>query len=108
MWKWLGLIGTPCVALSVLSMALALTLPACSHQAVGWLHAVHAAGLVLGVWFTVAARSPGRKAIDKSSSDPASERRHFVRAMAFPVSAFFTLVMAAEWFAVVVLSPCLA
>jgi hypothetical protein len=104
MWNWLALLATPLLSLTVLGLGFALVTPSCAHQTLAWLHAVHAAGVLLGLCFSAGAlwqRGRGREG-DREA------RRHFVHAMAVPVGLLFTLVMAAQWLVAWMLSPCAA
>ena len=104
MWTPLALFGTPLLCLAHLGLAYALVMPACAQQSALWLHAVGATCTALCALCAgggrLAARSPPRRT--DAIATP------FLRAMAWPVGALFTLVTAAQWFTVWVLSPCAA
>ena len=104
MWNWLALVGTPLVSLAVLATGFASVSPSCAHQSTAWLHALHGAGVLVGLGLSVGAwRARGR---NLGRGADAQARRDFVNAMALPVGLLFTLVMLAEWFTAWVLSPC--
>ena len=104
MWNWLALFGTPLLSLAVLGLAFSGVSASCARQDTAWLHALHAAGVLLGIGLAAAAWRA--RAARRTEAADALARRGFVHAMAAPVAGLFTLVMLAEWFAVWVLSPC--
>ena len=105
MLQFLALLGTPSLALANLSMAYALTMPACSHQAVYWLHLACGLSLLMAMTITTTAWLAGARGAP-APAEPAIGS--FLWRVAVPVSALATLTIAAQWLCVFVLSPCLA
>jgi hypothetical protein len=124
MLSWPALLLAPLVALGQLSIAYSLVSPACASQDRSGLHAVAAVSLLLVVAMTVLAWREwlGRGAmphengdrqrnlvvptVTRADSADAVERPHFVAQIAVVVGALSTLVSAALWLPVWVLSPC--
>ena len=105
MWTALALFGTPLLCLAHLGIAYALVMPACAQQSALWLHAVGATCTALCAICALGARG-GLRASQPLLPAAASMASPFLRAMAWPAGALFTLVTAAQWLAVWVLSPC--
>jgi hypothetical protein len=108
MKAWLALLGTPCLALGNLSAAYALVTPSCANQTSAALHAVSIFSLVasLALWGLVAVGGSAPHGRD-DGGDPAVRHR-FVRRLARWTAPLFSLVIAAQWFCIWVLSPCVS
>jgi hypothetical protein len=91
-WGWAALIGTPSLALLNLSASYALVGPACAHQHAGVLHAVALASLVLSGATTLFAWREAKVAA--------------VPLLGALCGTLMTLVIAAQWIPVWMLSPC--
>ena len=112
---WLALLAAPALALLYQTLAYAAVPPACSMQTMLFVHALSIAAL-LGclVPTLLAAREWRRLHADAApGTTPDSDapmpavRQRFLAAAATGVGALFTLVVASQWFAAWVLSPCL-
>ena len=112
---WLALLAVPALALLYQTLAYAAVPPACSMQTMLFVHALSTAAL-LGclVPTLLAAREWRRLRTDVAAgSTPDSDapmpavRQRFLAAAATGVGALFTLLVASQWFAAWVLSPCL-
>ncbi len=106
MLAWLALLGTPLISLGHLGAVYALVTPSCSHQTTAALHGVSVLSLaacVLLAWLAHRSLHPAH--LREDSGEPAS-RRLFVATMGWWVALLFSLVTAAQWFCIWVLSPC--
>jgi hypothetical protein len=106
MGAWLALLGTPLVSLGNLGLAYALVTPSCGHQTTTALHGVSAVSLAacaVLAWLAYRATMPAGPRDD--GGDPAT-RRLFVARMAWWVALLFSLVTAAQWLCIWILSPC--
>jgi hypothetical protein len=91
-WGWAALLGTPVLALTNLSASYALVAPACAHQQIGILHGLAAFCLVLSAIVTLgSARAAGTS---------------FLALIGALTGTLLTLVIAAQWVPVWMLSPC--
>ncbi|MGH6648242.1 hypothetical protein [Aquabacterium sp.] len=112
MWTWLALLFTPLLSLGVLGIAYALVPTSCNHQTVAALHAVYALGCGVSALITALAWPllpwPKRDLGLPDTGLQAHSRQRFVSLIAGPTGLLFTLVTAAQWLAVWLLSPCLA
>jgi hypothetical protein len=110
---WLALLVVPVAALGYQVAAYALVPFACDRNAPWPLHAL--SGLVLlaclactllatGEWLRLRRAVPGGE--DDDAAYPGTRNR-FLAACGSFVGALFTLVIAAQWMAAVVISPCL-
>ena len=124
MLSWPALLLAPLIALSQLSIAYALVSPACASQDRSSLHAVAALSLLLVMVMTALAwrdwRGEGTTprhgsdahgsialpTVTRADSADAYERPHFFAQIAVVIGALSTLVAAALWLPVWVLSPC--
>jgi hypothetical protein len=98
--NWPALLMTPSIALANASIAYALVTPACASQSTATLHALCAVSLLACAILTV----PVARRLRRST--PA--RRHFLDQLATMAGALSTLVVLAEWLAVLMVSPCAA
>ena len=110
---WLGLLVVPMAALGYQLFAYALVPYACDRQAPEPLHMLSGLVLLSCLGCTLLAvhewhrlRPGTSRGLDDDSSLPATRNR-FLAACAAAVSGLFTLVVAAQWMAAWVLSPCL-
>lgn len=122
MWQVLALFGTPLISLGNQSLVYALSTPSCQAQTTAWLHAVNALSVLVslvltaGAWLTrprpdaLPPRSGNAAAPHGVATAPydhhARQRQQLVGAIAPAVGAFFTVVTAAQWIGIWVLSPC--
>jgi hypothetical protein len=112
---WLALLVVPALALLYQTLAYAAVPRACDLQSLLLLHALSVAALLGCVIPTLLSAhewhrlGPAPRSEPGLDSDAAmlSVRRRFLAAAATGVGALFTLVVAAQWFAAWVLSPCL-
>ncbi|WGT62614.1 hypothetical protein [Variovorax paradoxus] len=112
---WLALLVVPAFALLYQTLAYAAVPGACDLQNVLLLHALSVAAL-LGClvptllsaheWHRLGSMPRSEHSLDSDAAVPAARRR-FMAAAATGVGALFTLVVASQWFAAWVLSPCL-
>lgn len=106
MWNLLALLGTPSLSLANLSAVLALTQPACANQAAYLLHGVCALSVLLASLATLLAWRSGAR--DRPVALGGEAVSAFMWRIAVPVAALSTLVIAAQWLCVWILSPCVA
>jgi len=93
---WPALLLAPVLALSSITLGYALITPACAHGEEWLLHAVTLACLAVALLSTFAAWD--EKA--RSTKDP------FLPLVASWTGAFFSLVIAGQWLAQLILPPC--
>ena len=110
---WLGLLGVPVAALGYQLVAYALVPYSCDRQAPAPLHALSALVLLACLactllaaheWLRLHAAAPD--GVDDDAPFPATRNR-FLAACATVVGGLFTLVVASQWMAAWVVSPCL-
>ena len=108
MGTWLALLGTPFLALGNLGVLYALVTPSCANQTSAVLHAVSLLSFAasLALWW-LGAREGSPPWVREDAGDPAA-RRQFLTRMARWCAPLFSLVIAAQWFCIWVLSPCAA
>jgi hypothetical protein len=104
-WSALGLLGTPLLALTNLSVAYALATPSCAHQTTLWLHLVNGASLALSLLFTSLAWRHGRTQRHHGAGAAGTS---LIATIAPWLGLLASLVIAAQWFCVMLLSPCIA
>ena len=111
---WLALLVVPTFALLYQTLAYAAVPHACDSQTTLLVHAMSLVALLgclaptlLAVyeWRRLHAESPASPTPDDDAAWPAVRQRFFAAA-ATGVGALFTLVVASQWFAAWVLSPC--
>jgi hypothetical protein len=103
---WLALLGTPLISLGHLGAVYALVTPSCSQQTTAALHTVSVVSLAAcAVLAWLALRRIGPAGLREDGGDPAA-RRLFVARMAWWVALLFSLVTAAQWLCIWILSPC--
>ncbi|QGW80657.1 hypothetical protein [Variovorax paradoxus] len=112
---WLALLAVPAFALLYQTLAYAAVPQACDLQSLFLLHALSFSAL-LGClaptllsaheWHRLGSAPRSDRILDSDAAMPAVRQR-FMAAAATGVGALFTLVVAAQWFAAWVLSPCL-
>jgi hypothetical protein len=111
---WLALLVVPALALAYQTLAYAAVPPSCAAQSLRALHTLSVGALLACLAATLLAASewrrlgrdrPGGAGLDSDAIEPASRHR-FLAAVATRIGAFFTLVVACQWFAAWVLSPC--
>jgi hypothetical protein len=112
---WLALLVVPAFALLYQTLAYAAVPGACDLQSVLLLHGLSVAALLVCLvptllsaheWHRLGSMPPSEHSLDGDAAVPAARRR-FMAAAATGVGALFTLVVASQWFAAWVLSPCL-
>ena len=96
MRTWPALIAAPLFALASIGFGYALATPACQHDRTWLLHASSLVFLLACLATTLMAWAALRVA-----------RREFMPLVSFWSGAFFSAVVAAQWMAVFVLSPCM-
>ena len=116
MLSWPALLLAPLVVLAQQSITYALVTPSCAQQSRTALHAVAAVALVLVLamtamawraWHGAAARAPNdERAVTFADGVGASARPRFVELVAVNVGAISSLVCAALWLPIWMLSPC--
>jgi hypothetical protein len=94
---WPAVLLAPVLALADQSVAYALVPWSCSHQSMGWLHAVHATFLVATLATLVAPWSRLAPGAPPTSSDEQVERRNFFALVGVLVAVFSALVIVAMW-----------
>jgi hypothetical protein len=92
MRTWPALILAPLIALASISLGYALVTPACERGAVWVLHAVILGSLVLSLAATALAWG---------------EKKEFLGLVATWCGALFSLVIAVQWLAQFVVTPCM-
>jgi hypothetical protein len=92
---WPALLVSPLLALASIGLGYALVTPACQASRTWILHASTMAFLVLSIATTIVAWTA-----------LASARREFLPLVATWTGAFFSAVIAAQWIAVLLISPC--
>ena len=108
MWMWPALLLSPTLALTNLSLTYAMVTPACENQSVSALHVVALASLLLSVIFTIMAWYQRLQLSSTLASDAAINRQLFLATTASLVGLLSSLVIAAQWVPIWVLSPCVA
>jgi hypothetical protein len=112
---WPALIVAPLLALTHLSVGYSLVGPSCAAQTSGGLHGLGAVSLLLALAMTLLAwrawarlrhRGDSTSAVTLSDEGLVESRPRFVALMATLVGALSTLVVAALWVPVWILSPC--
>ena len=93
---WPALLLAPLFALGALTVGYALATPACERSMAWALHLSFVAFLLLSLGATVLAW----RALDAA-------RREFLPLIATGTGAFFSAVIAAQWVAVFMISPCM-
>lgn len=112
---WLALLVVPAFALLCQTLAYAAVPRACTLQTTLLLHAL-SIGALLGClaptllagceWRRLGGGVQAGGTLDNDAAAPAVRQR-FLAALATGMGALFTLLVAAQWFAAWVLSPCL-
>jgi len=111
---WLALLVAPALALAYQTLAYAAVPPSCAAQSLRVLHTLSVAALLACLAATLLAGHEWRRlggersagaGLDSDAMEPASRHR-FLSAVATWTGAFFTLVVACQWFAAWILSPC--
>ena len=92
MRAWPALILSPLVALASISLGYALVQPACDRGLVWVLHAVILGSLALSLGLTVLART---------------EKREFLNLIGVWSGIFFSFLIAIQWLAQFVVTPCM-
>jgi hypothetical protein len=108
---WPALLLAPLLALGHLSLAYALVTPSCARQDGAGLHGLAAVSLVLALAMTLLAWRdwhllPRHDDVTTSDATQAGSRSRFVALVATLVGAFSSLVIAAMWLPLWLLSPC--
>lgn len=110
---WPGLLVAPLAALAALSAGHALVTPSCAWGTSTALHASFLIALALAAASTLLSlralrRAAGPGVLDDAGGDDGATaaRDRFVGWIGVAAGAFFTLVIAAQWFAAFVLPPC--
>jgi len=112
---WLALLAVPVLALLYQTLAYAAIPPACSMQTMLFVHALSIAAMLGCLVPTLLAAREWRRLHHDVATVPTPDsdapmpavRQRFLAAAATGVGALFTLVVASQWFAAWVLSPCL-
>jgi hypothetical protein len=98
--NWPALLMTPSIALANASIAYALVTPACAKQSTLTLHLLCGASLLACLLLTAPVAGRLRRVTQ--------ERRHFLDQVATMAGALSALVVLVEWFAVLMVSPCVS
>jgi hypothetical protein len=112
---WAALLLIPNLALLYQTLAYAAVPHSCAMQTTWLLHALSIAALLACLaatllaaheWRRLRGEPPADATLDSDAAAPVVRRR-FMAATAAGVALLFTLVVATQWFAAWVLSPCL-
>lgn len=105
--NWLALLGTPSLALTVLTINYAAVTPACEQQANMKLHLVAAAGLLLSLLLSWLAWRNLRQVGERpDNSRRTADRKRLIAKVAVMVGLLSSLVIVAQWLPIWLLSPC--
>jgi hypothetical protein len=111
---WLALLAVPILALLYQTLAYAVVPPSCAAQTVRALHALSIAALLAclaATWLAAREwRRLGREhstgiGLDSDAAEPGLQHR-FLAAIATWMGGLFSLVVASQWFAAWIISPC--
>ena len=106
--QWVGLLLAPAVFFAHLQGAYVLVPRACRYHADVWLHVIGVASVLLAAVGTWVAWRVWSEAGRHESTEPggALARARFLGLAGFVMSALFVLLLAAQWVAAFVISPC--
>jgi len=104
---WFALLVAPLLALVDQSIAYATVGWACANQHALAMHGAHVFFLIITTLSTVLAWQLWRATLPARGSDETLARRHFLAGIATASGALSALVIAAMWFPVWLLTPCL-
>jgi hypothetical protein len=106
--QWTGMLLPAAVFFAHLQGAYVLVPRACRYHADVWLHVAGAAGVVLAAVGTLVAWRVWNEAGRGESTEPggALPRARFLGVVGFVMSALLALLIAAQWVAGFVISPC--
>ncbi|RZI82460.1 MAG: hypothetical protein EOP38_15880 [Rubrivivax sp.] len=113
MWTWPALLITPSLVIGEMTLAFALTSPACAAQGGSWLHLVPALAVLIAAILTALALAESRRRradlapVIQADGDTRATHGLFVAHVASGVGILSTLVLIALWIPVWVISPCL-
>jgi hypothetical protein len=108
MRTWVGLLGAPLLALADQTVSYATVGWSCAHEQTVVAHAVHGVFLAAIVVATLFAWQGWRETRPARAQGEEGARRQFMAGLAAASGALSALIVAAMWFPVWVLGPCLS